>query len=45
MDEQELFELVRDNYAKANKEYIEQQLEIALEYGKNHRESNQNELI
>lgn len=32
MDDYELFELVRKNYAEANKDYIQQQIQIASEY-------------
>ena len=32
MDEDELFELVRRNYAEANKEHIQEQIRVASEY-------------
>ena len=32
MDDDELFELVRKNYAEANKEYIQEQIMVASEY-------------
>lgn len=32
MDDDELFELVRRNYAESNKDYIQQQIQIASEY-------------
>lgn len=32
MEGDELFELVRRNYAEANKEYIQEQIRIASEY-------------
>ena len=32
MDDQELFELVRSNYIKANQDYIEEQIRIVSEY-------------
>ena len=32
MEDDELFELVRRNYAEANKEYIQEQIRIASEY-------------
>ena len=32
VDDDELFELVRRNYADANKEYIQEQIKVASEY-------------
>lgn len=32
MDDDELFELVQRNYTEANKDYIQQQIQIASEY-------------
>lgn len=32
LDEQELFDLVRSNYIKANQDYIAEQIRIASEY-------------
>lgn len=32
MDDNELFELVRRNYAEANKDYLQRQIQIASEY-------------
>lgn len=32
MDDNELFELVRRNYSEANKDYIQQQIQIASEH-------------
>lgn len=32
MSDTELFELVRENYCKANQDYIKQQISIAAEY-------------
>ena len=32
MDDTELFELVRRNYTEVNKDYIQQQIQIASEY-------------
>ena len=32
MTDEEIFELVRQNYAKANSEYIAEQIRIAMQY-------------
>lgn len=32
MDDNELFEIVQRNYAEVNKDYIQQQIQIASEY-------------
>lgn len=32
MDDKEIFDLVRENYHKANKDYIQEQISIASQY-------------